>query len=209
MFDHVGMLHYICRSGSVRLAKKKVCKKKKTLLLLAPSRPHHHFESFCVPSRPPLSAFERSEKASLLLAKMQAISHSTRPRALSSLLIYLLILSTPYLLWQSLCAVSHTDSPIVVVTSESMEPVFQRGDVLFVSNRDSRLELGDIVVCWFEGRELPFVHRVIEKHALAVGTRGNSRYECRIHYLFLLRRDSLTEPNILASRYQAVKRTDI
>ena len=60
-----------------------------------------------------------------------------------------------------------------------MEPIFQRGDILFVSNRDPSIELGDIVVCWFEGRSLPFVHRVIEKHALPAGTGGFDRYKRR------------------------------
>ena len=57
-----------------------------------------------------------------------------------------------------------------------MEPVYQRGDVLFVSNRDPSIELGEIVVCWLKGRRLPFVHRVIEKHVLSAGTKGNNRY---------------------------------
>ena len=57
-----------------------------------------------------------------------------------------------------------------------MEPVYQRGDVLFVSNRNPSIELGEIVVCWLVGRKLPFVHRVIEKHVLSVGITENSRY---------------------------------
>ena len=57
-----------------------------------------------------------------------------------------------------------------------MEPVYQRGDVLFVSNRDPSIELGETVVVWLKGRRLPFVHRVIEKHVLSVGTKGNNRY---------------------------------
>ena len=82
------------------------------------------------------------------------------------LLISLLILSTPYLLWHTLCHLSHTHSPLVIVTSESMLPIYQRGDILFVSNRTAEIALGDVVVCWFAGRELPFVHRVVEKRVL-------------------------------------------
>ena len=108
------------------------------------------------------------------------LTNPTKPhRTISPLLIYILILSTPYTLWHSLCAITHTSSPIVVVTSESMEPVYQRGDVLLVSNRDPSIELGEIVVVWLEGRRLPFVHRVIEKHVLSMGTKGNNRYEGR------------------------------
>ena len=118
---------------------------------------------------------------------MQSTSYSNPHRALSPLLISFLILLTPYALWHTLCAISHTHSPIVVVTSESMEPVFRRGDVLFVSNRTSDIEVGDVVVCWFKGRELPFVHRVIEKHAMAAGKRGNDRYERSQSLLVYLR----------------------
>ena len=62
---------------------------------------------------------------------------------------------------------------MVVVTSESMEPVYQRGDMLFVWNRDASIEPGEVVVVWLEDRRLPFVHRVVEKHVLS---KGNNRY---------------------------------
>lgn len=141
-----------------------VCKKN-VHVSCRPSKSQQHLQSsrlFPIPSFP--------------LATMRATTRSKPRRTLSQVLIYFLIFSTPYALWHCLCAISHTSSPIVVVTSESMEPIFQRGDVLFVSNRTPSIELGDIVVCWFEGRRLPFVHRVIEKHALPAGTRGNERY---------------------------------
>lgn len=60
-----------------------------------------------------------------------------------------------------------------------MEPVYRRGDVLFVSNRDPSIELGEVVVVWLKGRRLPFVHRVIEKRVLSVGMKENHRYEGR------------------------------
>ena len=92
---------------------------------------------------------------------MRATTPSLPHRTLSQLLIYLLILTAPYTTWHFLRLTSHTSSPLVFVTSESMTPVYQRGDILFVSNRTPTIELGDIVVYWFEGRRLPFVHRVI------------------------------------------------
>ena len=127
---------------------------------------------------PSVSLLPRIPHASYLAA-MHLANPTKTHRAFSPLLIYILILSTPYALWHSICAITHTSTPIVVVTSESMEPVYQRGDVLFVSNRDPDIELGEIVVCWLEGRRLPFVHRVIEKHVLSVGTKGNDRYRGR------------------------------
>ena len=108
---------------------------------------------------------------------MRATTHSSPNRTLSKLLIYLLILTAPYTAWHFLRLIFHTSSPLVFVTSESMSPVYQRGDILFVSNRTPAIELGDVVVCWFEGRKLPFVHRVIEKHVLPARVAPNQRYD--------------------------------
>lgn len=113
------------------------------------------------------------------LEAMRLTNPTTPHRTFSPLIIYIFMLSTPYVLWHSLCAMTHTSSPIVVVTSESMEPVYHRGDVLFISNRNPSIDLGDIVVCWLEDRKLPFVHRVIEKHILSVGIKGSSKYRER------------------------------
>ncbi|KAG2022029.1 hypothetical protein GB937_004123 [Aspergillus fischeri] len=50
----------------------------------------------------------------------------------------------------------------MVVTSGSMEPAFYRGDLVFLWDRQERIRAGDIPVVWFEGRELPMVHRAIQ-----------------------------------------------
>ncbi|KAM0801674.1 microsomal signal peptidase 18 kDa subunit [Usnea florida] len=107
---------------------------------------------------------------------MRATTPSSPNRTLSQFLIYLLLLTAPYIIWHFLCLTFHTSSPLVFVTSESMSPVYQRGDILFVSNRTPAIELGDVVVCWLEGRKLPFVHRVIEKHVLPARAAINQRY---------------------------------
>lgn len=39
-----------------------------------------------------------------------------------------------------------TESPVVVVLSGSMEPAFQRGDILFLNNQDNPIRVGEIVV---------------------------------------------------------------
>ena len=122
-----------------------------------------------------VSLFPRFQHA-FKLAAMHLIKSTEPHRTLSPLLIYILVFSVPYALWHSLCAMTHTSSPVVIVTSESMEPVYHRGDVLFVSNRDPNIELEEIVVCWLEGRRLPFVHRVIKKYVLSAGQKGNNRY---------------------------------
>lgn len=58
-----------------------------------------------------------------------------------------------------------TSSPLVVVTSYSMVPVLDRGDLLFLQGRtDGQINVGDIIV--FQDTEWatngPIVHRVIE-----------------------------------------------
>lgn len=57
-----------------------------------------------------------------------------------------------------------SESPVVVVLSESMEPAFQRGDILFLSMSEEPVRAGEIVVFKLEGRGIPIVHRVIEVH---------------------------------------------
>jgi signal peptidase I len=60
--------------------------------------------------------------------------------------------------------VTDSPSPIVVVLSESMEPVFHRGDLLVLSNRKKFVDVGDVVVYNVKGRDIPIVHRVIKQH---------------------------------------------
>ncbi len=46
-----------------------------------------------------------------------------------------------------------------------MEPAFQRGDILFLSNlAEPPIDVGDIVVFKVAGRDIPIVHRVLRVH---------------------------------------------
>lgn len=65
------------------------------------------------------------------------------------------------MLWKGLSVVSASSSPIVVVLSGSMEPAFQRGDLLFLWNRDTRAEIGEVLVYNVRGKSIPIVHRVV------------------------------------------------
>ena len=47
-----------------------------------------------------------------------------------------------------------------------MEPAFQRGDILFLDNQPTRINVGEIVVYNVKGRDVPIVHRVLETHEL-------------------------------------------
>jgi signal peptidase len=93
----------------------------------------------------------------------------------SQVLNFLLVLSTAFMLWKSLSVISNSPSPIVVVLSGSMEPAFQRGDLLFLWNRDKQAEVGEIVVYNVKGKDIPIVHRVVRSYkplaAATVGTK--------------------------------------
>ncbi|KAF9385700.1 Signal peptidase complex catalytic subunit S11C [Podila verticillata] len=59
---------------------------------------------------------------------------------------------------------TNCESPLVVVLSESMEPAFARGDILFLSNPRKPIDIGEICVFKIPGRDIPIVHRVIDRH---------------------------------------------
>lgn len=57
-----------------------------------------------------------------------------------------MIVFSALMLWKFLMAMTNSDSPVVVVLSGSMEPAFQRGDILFLDNTNDNVFVGDIVV---------------------------------------------------------------
>lgn len=94
------------------------------------------------------------------------MSALANPRqAAGQLLNFLLILSTAFMMWKGLSVASDSPSPIVVVLSGSMEPAFQRGDLLFLWNRNllSETDVGEVVVYNVKDKDIPIVHRVVRK----------------------------------------------
>ena len=83
----------------------------------------------------------------------------------------------------------------------SMEPAFQRGDILFLNNQDDPIRVGEIVVFKIKDRDIPIVHRVMKVHEKELGkvevlTKGdNNRVDDRGLYapgqLWLQREDIL------------------
>ena len=94
----------------------------------------------------------------------------------SQVLNFLLVLSTAFMLWKSLSVISNSPSPIVVVLSGSMEPAFQRGDLLFLWNRDKQAEIGEIVVYNVKGKDIPIVHRVVRSYKPLVAATVGTKY---------------------------------
>ncbi|KAL8408926.1 hypothetical protein RB594_007387 [Gaeumannomyces avenae] len=94
------------------------------------------------------------------------LSGLQNPRqAASQLLNFALVLSTAFMMWKGLSVISDSPSPIVVVLSGSMEPAFQRGDLLLLWNRNlvQETDVGEIVVYNVKGKDIPIVHRVVRK----------------------------------------------
>jgi signal peptidase len=56
-----------------------------------------------------------------------------------------------------------TDMPVVAVESNSMVPVFHKGDILVLRGMESSvLDVGDIIVYSVPGRAVPVVHRIVK-----------------------------------------------
>ena len=87
---------------------------------------------------------------------------STYRRTLSAGLPHLLVTGALAMAWVGLRAATRSSCPVLLVTSQSMEPTFYRGDLILISNRDEYVAVGDIPVVWFPGEDLPFVHRAVE-----------------------------------------------
>lgn len=68
-------------------------------------------------------------------------------------------------MWKGLSIATDSPSPIVVVLSGSMEPAFQRGDLLLLWNRNlfRETDVGEVVVYNVQDKAIPIVHRVVRK----------------------------------------------
>ncbi|CAL6312965.1 unnamed protein product [Bathycoccus prasinos] len=83
------------------------------------------------------------------------------------LLSLTLIVTSALMIWKSLCLYTHSESPVVVVLSGSMEPAFKRGDILFLSlkkikeedieEEERKTRVGEIIVFSIDGREIPIM----------------------------------------------------
>ncbi|RDA85696.1 hypothetical protein CP532_0728, partial [Ophiocordyceps camponoti-leonardi (nom. inval.)] len=92
-------------------------------------------------------------------------------QAAAQLMNFALILSTAFMvphlpqMWKGLSVATDSPSPIVVVLSGSMEPAFQRGDLLLLWNRNllKETDVGEVVVYNVKDKDIPIVHRVVRK----------------------------------------------
>ncbi|KAG4088435.1 signal peptidase complex I [Neocallimastix lanati (nom. inval.)] len=81
------------------------------------------------------------------------------------ILSILMVAASAMMMWKGLGVICNSESPIVVVLSESMEPAFSRGDLLFLTYfKNEPMVVGDIVVYKIQGKDIPIVHRVLKIH---------------------------------------------
>ena len=107
---------------------------------------------------------KRNNIKSLPHTNMLSAIAGMQPRQLAAqILNFALVLSTAFMLWKGLSVATDSSSPIVVVLSGSMEPAFQRGDLLFLWNRGAETQVGEVVVYNVRGKDIPIVHRVIRR----------------------------------------------
>ncbi|OAX84553.1 signal peptidase complex catalytic subunit SEC11 [Emergomyces africanus] len=97
----------------------------------------------------------------------------------AQVLNFALVLSTAFMLWKGLSVFTNSSSPIVVVLSGSMEPAFQRGDLLFLWNRSPRTDVGEIVVYNVRGKDIPIVHRVMRSFPDVPGQESKNKMRTR------------------------------
>ncbi|KAJ1795585.1 Signal peptidase complex catalytic subunit [Coemansia sp. RSA 2399] len=79
-------------------------------------------------------------------------------------LTFLSVLTSAFMIWKGLSLFTNSESPVVVVLSGSMKPAYDRGDILFLHNGFSPIEVGEVVVYKLNDKPIPIVHRVMKVH---------------------------------------------
>ncbi len=68
-----------------------------------------------------------------------------------------------------------TDVPVVAVTSPSMEPELQRGDLILIYGKPfDEIEVQDIVIFESPYMNVPIIHRVIDRTDSTLETKGDN-----------------------------------
>ena len=67
----------------------------------------------------------------------------------------------------------HTDTPVVAVFSESMVPIYLKGDMIVIQGTQD-VKVGDIIVYESQLYKYPIIHRVIEVSTEGVRTKGDN-----------------------------------
>jgi len=73
----------------------------------------------------------------------------------------IMLASLPLILFSALAALSWGWTPLGVVSSASMSPTLNVGDLIVIA-KNSDVRIGDVIVFYPPGRQSPVVHRVVE-----------------------------------------------
>ncbi|KAG5486450.1 hypothetical protein LSCM4_07381 [Leishmania orientalis] len=138
---------------------------------------------------------------------------SLRPRDVIQQVVHVgLFLSIVLVGWRSVAWATNCEASIVVVLSGSMEPGYQRGDVLLLHHRPEHpVEVGDIIVYSLPGQHIPIVHRVLRIHERAEDhkklylTKGDNNMNDD-RFLFKQGREWVEEDMIVGKTYAYVPR---
>eukprot|EP00953_Heterococcus_sp_UTEX-ZZ885_P016320 9178-Heterococcus_DN1.PRE.1 len=95
--------------------------------------------------------------------ELKKLWKNKRQLAFQGLNLAMIVLSA-LMIWKGLMVVTRSESPVVVVLSGSMEPAFQRGDILFLNNQNDPIRVGEVVVFKIKDRDIPIVHRIMKVH---------------------------------------------
>jgi signal peptidase I len=91
------------------------------------------------------------------------------------LLFVLVALILAYGLYDTVGLALGTEVPVVAVTSGSMEPELQRGDLIVVHGKPfDAIEVGDIIIYQTDFTNVPIIHRVIDRSTAALETKGDN-----------------------------------
>jgi len=103
----------------------------------------------------------------------------TKKKIIVAVLCILFAFFGSFIIYFILSISLNTDTPMVVVVSDSMAPKITKGDLLFLQGRDPEdIEEGDVIVFdapWEGSPDEPIVHRVINKRY----NEEKDRYEFR------------------------------
>lgn len=146
----------------------------KFLLHELPQRLYHHLKPH-VTEPPRDDLIERCELNNiehlffrLLTFSLKLIMYTPRYQritlrsVLSDILEVLHVVSVVFMTLRAVSVWVDTPDPVMIAVSESMEPAFARGDILFISNRQQSVEVGDLPVFWFPEKPYPMVHRAVQ-----------------------------------------------
>jgi signal peptidase len=94
----------------------------------------------------------------------------SKKKIIISLLLIFFAFFGSFIIFVILQFALNSETPMVVVISDSMKPTINKGDLLFVQGRDPEdIEEGDIIVfdahdLWSGAPDEPIVHRVVDIH---------------------------------------------